>query len=202
MASFGIIQDVSLELRRQVFNALVATPDTDFSLGGEIERITLQSPGDTLADAVVVSLYLYHVDIDKHLRNQRPLPDRNQDDQFRTPPLPLQLRYLFTPVDDSESTNQLILGRVLQHFYDFPSFSTVSGEPIGDSFGGASTDLRVKPDMLSLEQLAQIWNAFSTPYRVAISLLVEVVAVDSGQPAKRRVRVEELITGVGLEAGE
>lgn len=55
MASFGIIQDVNIELHCQVFSALNATPDTDFSLEGEIERITLQAPDDKLADAVAAS---------------------------------------------------------------------------------------------------------------------------------------------------
>jgi hypothetical protein len=191
---------VSVELRRQIFDALESTPDTDFGLGGTIDRITLQSPGDTLDAGTVASLYLYHLEIDKHLRNQAPLPDRTRDDQFRQPPLPLQLRYLFTPVDDAETVNQLLLGRVLQHFHDFPQFATVSGSLIGDAFGGASPEIRVKPDLLSLEQLSQIWNAFSTPYRLTLSLLVEVVAVDSGQPPARRGRVTEMIAALGTEA--
>ncbi len=197
MPNFSIIQDVSIELRRQIFAALQATPDTDFGLGGTIDRITLQSPADTLDSSTVASLYLYHLEIDKHLRNQPPLPDRDRDDQHRRPPLPLQLRYLFTPVDDAETVNQLLLGRVLQHFHDFPSFATVDGEPIGDAFGGASPELRVRPDPLGLEQLSQIWNAFSTPYRLALSLLVEVVAVDSGWPPVRRRRATELVGAVG-----
>lgn len=199
MPGFGIIHDVSIELRRQIFEALESTSDTDFGLGGSVERITLQSPGDTLDANTVASLYLYHLEIDKHLRNQPPLPSRLRDDEFRRPPLPLQLRYLFTPVDDAETVNQLVLGRVLQHFHDVPQFATVSGSLIGDAFGGASPDIRVKPDLLSLEQLSQIWNAFSTPYRVALSLLVEVVAVDSGQPPRRQGRVGELIAGIGEE---
>lgn len=197
MSSFSVIHDTSLELRRQVLGALESAPDVDFGLDDDVDRITLQSPGDTLDDAAVASLYLYHVDIDKHLRNQRPLPDPVSDELFRRPPLPVQLRYLFTPVADSEPTNQLLLGRVVQHFQDFPSFGTFAGEPIGDSHGGASPELRVRPDLLSLEQLAQLWNAFSAPYRVAVCLLVEVVAIDSGRPPVRVHRTEALVTAAG-----
>lgn len=197
MASFDILQDVSTELRRQIFDALEATPDTDFGLQGSIERITLQSPGDQIPSNVVASLYLYHLEIDPNLRNQPYLPDRASDDRFRRPPLPLQLRYLFTPVDSDEGLNQLLLGRVLQHFHDFPNFGEVAGTPIGDAFGGASPEVRVKPDLLSLEQLSQMWNAFSQPYRIALSLLVEVVALDSGQPPLRRGRVGEVLTATG-----
>jgi hypothetical protein len=195
--SFSVIQDISLELRRQIFAALQATPDTDFGLAGSIDVITLQPPSETLDAGIIASLYLYHVEVDKHLRNQRPLPDRIRDDEFRRPPIPLQLRYLFTPVDDDETVNQLLLGRVVQHFYDAPHVVTLSGEPIGDAFGGASPTVRIKPDLLSLEQLSQIWNAFSTPYRIALAFLVEVVAIDSALPNERRHRVEEMVLGVG-----
>ncbi|WP_145110289.1 DUF4255 domain-containing protein (plasmid) [Cereibacter azotoformans] len=197
MADFGILSHVTVELRRQIFAALQATPDTDFGLAGIVDRITLQSPGEDLDAAAVASLYLYHLDINQHCRNRQPLPDRALPDRFRRPPLPMQLRYLFTPVGDDETVNQLLLGRVLQHFHDFPSFADVSGRPIGDAFGGASPELRVKPDLLSLEQLAQMWNAFSAPYRVSLGLLVEVVAVDSAVPPERLRRVEELAGGLG-----
>lgn len=197
MGTFATISDVSVELRRQVFDALQATPDTDFGLGGSIDRITLEPAGDELPSSVVASLYLYHLDIAPHMRNQAFLPDPVRDDDFHRPPLPLQLRYLFTPVDDDEQTNQLLLGRVLQHFHDFPSFSTVSGRPLGDSYGGASPEVRVRPDPLSLEQLSQLWNAFSFPYRIALALLVEVVAVDSGLPATRSRRVAEVLAVTG-----
>ncbi len=197
MATFGVIQDVSLELRRQVFSALQTTPDTDFSIAGAIERITLQLPGELLPAETVASLYLYHVDIDPHRRNQPPLPDRDEALQFRNPPLPLKLRYLFTPVHDSEEVNQLLLGRVLQHFDDFRTFDTLSDVPVGDGYGGASPMLRITPDPLTLEQLSQLWNAFSAPYRVAVAFLVDIVAIDSGLPPQRRERVHEVLTGVG-----
>lgn len=200
MGTFATISDVSVELRRQVFDAFQATPDTDFGLGGSIERISLRAASEDLSTDVVASLYLYHLDIAPHLRNQAFLPDPVRDDDFHRPPLPLQLRYLFTPVADDEVTNQLLLGRVLQHFHDVPSFGTVSGVPLGDSLGGASPEVRVRPDPLSLEQLSQIWNAFSFPYRIAVSLLVEVVAVDSGLPAARTRRVAEMVGVTGRVA--
>ncbi len=197
MSNFSIIQDVSLELRRHIVEVLEMTSDTNFNINGDVDKISLLSPGETLENSVIASLYLYHLDIDKHLRNQRPLPDPNADDLFHRPPIPLQLRYLFTPVDDSEATNQLLLGRVIQHFHDFPNLATIAGTPIGDSFGGASPELRVRPDMLSLEQLAQMWNAFSAPFRVSLSLLVEVVAIDSGRPPMQVRRIDQLVPAVG-----
>ena len=197
MSSFSVIHDVGIELRRQIYDALASAPDVGFSLSDLTTAIVLSAPGET-AEGARASLYLYHVDIDKHLRNQRPLPDPDQPDGFRRPPLPLQLRYLLTPIDESEPNNHMLLGRVIQHFHDHPSIDALDGTPLGDSFGGASPQLRVRPDLLSMEQLAQIWNAFSTPYRLSIALLVEVVAVDSGRPPRRVPRVVENVVGAGL----
>ena len=189
MAGFGVIRDISHDLRRQIFDALVATPNVDFALGGDVSRLTLSPPAEGLAATVVASLYLYHIEVDRHLRNQRPLPDPAAEDRFRNPPLPLQLRYLFTPVSADEDLNQLLIGRILQHFHDHPSFAALEGAPLGDSFGGASPALRVRPDLLTLEQAAQLWNALSQPFRVAVSLLVEVVAIDSALPPGTGPRV-------------
>lgn len=198
MSSFSIIQDTSLELRRRIFDALEATPDTDFGLNGNIDRIRIAPPGDDLPNGVLAALFLYHVDIDRHLRNQRPLPDRTDPSIQRKPPLPLQFRFLFTPVDDDDTVNQLVLGRALQHFHDEPFIESFAGQPLGDSFGGAATALRVKPDMLTVEQLSQLWNALSAPFRLSVAFLVDIAAVDSGEPPRRAPRVEELMAATGI----
>ena len=202
MSSFSIVQDTGLELRRRIFAALEATPDTDFGLNGNIDRIRIAPPGEELPSGTLAALFLYHIDVDRHLRNQRPLPDRDDPSIQRKPPLPLQFRFLFTPVDDDETVNHLVLGRVLQHFQDQPFIATIAGQPLDDSFGGAAPALRVKPDMLTVEQLSQLWNALSTPFRLSIAFLVDIAAVDSGEPPRRAPRVEELLaaTGVAVEA--
>ena len=91
MSNFSVIHDVTLELRRQIFEALATTPDTDFGITS-IDSLTLGSPGETLDNLTVASLFLYHLEIDAHLRNQRLLPDAGRDDRFHRPPLPLRLR--------------------------------------------------------------------------------------------------------------
>lgn len=198
MSSFAIVQDVSVELRRRIFSALIATAGVDFGLNGDPERIRLGPPTDATPPGVIGTLFLYHIDIDRHQRNQRPLPDRNAPDQFRRPPLPLQLRYLLAPLAADERTGHLLIGRVLQHFHDAPFLDEIAGRPLGDSFGGASPAVRVRPEMLSIEQLSQLWNALSTPFRLSIGLMVETVAVDSGEPPQRVGRVAEVTVATGV----
>ncbi len=198
MSGFNVIHDVSLELRSQIFGALQSAPGSTFSLTNPATNITLQPPQEGLAQAVHASLFLYHLDIDKHLRGQRPLPHRTRDDLFYNPPLPLQLRFMLTPLRETEEDNLSIIGRIMQHFHDHPTVTSLSGVPLDDSRGGASPALRVRPDMLSLEQLTQMWNALSQPYRLSAAFLVEVVAIDSGLPARRAGRVNEVTRGTGL----
>lgn len=202
MSSFSIIQDTGLELRRRIVAALDATPDTDFGLTGNLDRIRIAPPNGDLPSGTLASLFLYHLDIDRHLRNQRPLPDRESASIQHKPPLPLLFRFIFTPVDDADTVNHLILGRVLQYFHDNPFVATIAGQPLDDSFGGAAPVLRVKPDMLTVEQLTQLWNALSTPFRLSVSFLVDIAAVDSADPPRHAPRVDELLAATGIAGGD
>lgn len=195
MGGFTVIQDVSALLRGRIFSALSSAPGVDFQLTDEATNLTLSPPGEE-SDGHVASLYLYHIEHERHLRNQRPLPDRSDPSRVRKPPLPLQLRYLLTPTDSEETNNQLLLARVLQDFYDEPTVPAPGDEP-RDSFGGASPELRVLSETPSIEQLTQIWNALSQPFRLSLVLLVEVVAIDSGRPAELVPRVERTHSVVG-----
>ncbi len=195
MSGSSVISEITTEIRRQLFDAFTAFPDHDLGLAS-VESISLQGPND-LDQNAVASLYLYRLAIDEHLRNQFPLADRTDQDLLRRPPLPLRLHYLFTPVSDEEDVNQILVGRLLQHFHDFPSFTTLSGVPIGDSHGGASPALRVVPETLTLEQLSQLWTAFSSSLRAGAPFRVETVAIDSAQPPQRAPRTHQLVTAIG-----
>ncbi|MEV4352269.1 DUF4255 domain-containing protein [Actinoplanes sp. NPDC049596] len=195
MSGPSVISEVTAELRRRLFEAFRALPDDELGVSS-LEDIALGPPKD-LGQSVVASLYLYLVDIDEHLRNQPPRPDRDDQGLVRRPPLPVRLHYLFTPVSREEETNHILLGRFLQHFHDFPTFSTLDGTPIGDSFGGAPSALRATPEPLTIEQLSHLWTGFTAPLRVAVPLRVESVAVDSGEPPRRSPRAGQVLTAVG-----
>ena len=194
MSGSSVISEVTTEIRQQLFAAFVASPDHDLGLTS-VDQIALKAPKDLDQDAAA-SLYLYRFAIDEHLRNQRPLPDRDDQDLLRRPPMPVRLHYLFTPVGD-EDTNHILIGRMLQHFHDFPTLSTLAGVPVGDSHGAGSPALRVLPESLTLEQLSQLWTALSSPLRVGAPFRVETVAIDSGQPPKRAPRTGQVVAAVG-----
>ena len=68
---------------------------------------------------------------------------------------------------------------------------------MGDSLGAAAPELRVRHDVMAIDQLTNIWSAFSQPFRLSIAFEVEVVAVDGGLPPRIAPRVEEMVRAVG-----
>ncbi len=195
MSAFSVIQDVSVLLRGEVFRALASASGVTFTLSDPATNVELGPPGEG-GETTRATLYLHHVELERHLRNQRHLPSREDPSRSLRPPLTLQLRYLLTPSDSLETNNQLLLGRVLQHFHDHPLHPVPGDEP-RDSHGGASPEIRVVPETPSLEHLTQLWNALNQPFRLSVVLLVEVVAIDSGLPPRAAPRVGSFHTLVG-----
>ncbi len=197
MSSYAIIQDTTLELRRRIHASLASAPDADFGLTTPEADITLSPPGDDLTGTPRLSLFLYHLQPSAHLRNQRPLAVG--PDGLRHPHLPLELHYLITPLDDEEDQNQLMLGRIIQHFHDEPAIVSLNGALLDDSFGGSSPALRVTLDAKTMEELAQVWQALETGFRLSLCYTVRLAAVDSGLGETEARRVQTAQAAVGLK---
>lgn len=180
MSAFTIIRDVTLEIRRRVFESLNSAQDVTLNFTNETTNIVFTPPQEIPQNGARLSLYLYHIGVNGSLRNQRLLPQSGRLDEQCLPPLPLELHYLATPMDDEEN-NQLIIGRLLQFIYDQPIITTLNNEPLGESFGGGSSRLRITPELMNVDQLSQLWNAFNQPFRLSIAFQVDV-AVDSVPP--------------------
>jgi hypothetical protein len=197
MSTYGIIAGITLEIRRRIHAALVSAPDDDFGLSTPETDITLSAPDEDLTATPRLSLYLYHIEQDGHLRNQPSLAAGSNG--LRYPPLSVQLRYLITPLNDEEDQNHLILGRILQHFHDKAVIESISGAPLGNSFGANSPELRITFETLTLEQLAQVWHAMDASYRLSIAYVVRIVTIDSARGVTDAKRVMEALTAVGLK---
>jgi hypothetical protein len=194
VSSFSIIQDITRELRQRIFDSLAATPDADIGLDS-IDRITLSPPRETMTGTPALSLYLFNVEPDPFLRNQRELPVGQAG--LRQPPLVLQLRYLVTPLDDEEERNHLVLGRILQHFMGEPFIAAANGTELGDSFGGSSPEARISIEALPPDKLANMWMEFQAPLRLSVVYIVRAVAIDSDRGVTEAKRVVEAHTAVG-----
>lgn len=189
MPDFQIIQSISDELRRQIVTTLDTVPGASFGLAGDIDRISLQPPDQPMGTDIVASLYLYHIDIDGHLRNQPAIPDRTAGDLWHQPPLPLRLHYLLTPFGDEDATNQVIAALVIQHLHDNPTFDTVGEQVLDDENGAAPLSLRARFAPLTPEAKTQLWSAFNTALRLSLTLVVEIVGLASGRAPRSVPRI-------------
>jgi hypothetical protein len=197
MSNYTIIQDTTLELRRRIYGALDSAPDADFSLSNPESDITLSPPRDQMQGNPHLSLYLYRIDQDGHLRNQPWLPDQQTGQRF--PPMSVKLCYLITPLERKEDQNQLMLGRIIQHFHDQPVLDSLNGTPLGNSHGGNSPEMRIAFEALSMEELSQVWNTLRTNYRLSIAYSVRIVTVDSAQAVAEAHRVVSAHAVVGIK---
>ena len=197
MSNYTILQDTTLELRRRIYDALDSAPDADFGLTNPESDITLSPPRDQMQGNPHLSLYLYRIDQDGHLRNQPWLPD--QQTGLRYPPMPIRLCYLITPLEREEDQNQLMLGRIIQRFHDQPVLESLGGTPLDNSYGGNSPEMRIAFEALSMEELSQIWNALRTNYRLSTAYSVRIVTVDSAQATAEAKRVVSAHTVVGVK---
>lgn len=195
MSNYNILNEMTLELRRRIHAALASASDADFGLTTPETDITLSAPSDELAGSPRLSLYLYHIEQDGHLRNQPRLTA--SPNGLRFPPISVQLRYLITPLEDEEDQNHLMLGRILQYFHDEPMIGSLNGTPLDNSFGANSPELRIILETLTLEQLAQVWHALNAGYRLSIAYAVRIVTIDSAQGVTDAKRVVEAYTAVG-----
>lgn len=191
MPRFSALNDIARVLQAQIVNTLSSAPDIDFPVTSE--TVPLAPPSDDLASEVVAILYLYHIEIDPHQRNRKLIPDASDPSLMIKPPLPLQLRFLFVPLAPDDETNQLMLGRVLQHFHDHPNFQPMPGTSLGSSRGEGASQLRVRFDLTTYQDLSQLWSSLSRPFRLSAGLLVDVVSIDSGLAAENIPRTGSIV---------
>lgn len=176
MSSSTVISDVSKLLR------------TLLQQGLGVNDIVLVNPNDQ-GSQTTLSLWLYQVTPNEHLRN---VPNvRIQNEEFdRLTPLPLDLCYLLTPFKQNEDDNQITLGRSLQVLYDNSIITLNAGNNV--------EELHISICQRSIEELAKVWEALQKPYRLSICFEVRVVRLDSerslrvGRIEGRDTRFEEL----------
>lgn len=198
MAGYTAVEDVGDTL-------VTLLRDRMGDLVSKKKEIALASPGDVdRGDDVRLSLYLYRISENSHLKNaEREAVDPNPD---RDRPLELELYYLVTahlprsgndPTDKSKEQHR-VLGRAMQVLHDNP---VVGGSDLaGDLAGGRK--LRVTPAAASADEVADVWSTFGeTPYQPSVAYLVTPVAIESTREIEaERVRertLEEYAAGRG-----
>ncbi len=181
MSDYRVLQDISLYLRRLLFESLTGNDSVASQFTSE-NSVSLDSPpriadnSAPSADQARLSLYLYQVTPNAHLNNHPMIPAGAGRQQH--PPLSLNLYYLLTPVSQAPEDNLVILGRCLQVLN---ANSMIRANFLDSWLRPEPPEVRVTINPVSLEELTRVWNAFNETYRLSVCYLVQVVSIDSAR---------------------
>lgn len=141
-------------------------PDCSFALLSSGEM------ADTPQDTTRLTLYLYRVTINEHLRQQR--PDRMSQEQLA--PLGLDLHFMLTAWASNAQDELLPLAWAMRQLYEHPILdaSALSRE----AGWGSDEVIQIIPSELSTEDMMRIWDALEPAYRLSVSYIARRVRID------------------------
>ena len=119
-----------------------------------------------------ISLYLYRVTMNEHLRSRARPWGVFQGEV----PLSLDLHYLLTIWADKPENEHNLLAWSMQQLYLHPILDT---SLIGDEASWESGDsIQIVPAELSTEDIMRVWDAFRLSYRLSVTYIARVVRLD------------------------
>lgn len=159
------------------------------------DAIALLSPAELEGQDIRLTLFLYAVSENPHLKNA-PAPPASPGIR-RAPPLHLDLSYLLTAhgsrliTDRTERSleEHRILGRAMRVLYDN---SLLTGSVLKGGLAGSTAQFRVNLQPLALDDLSKIWTALpNNALKASAGYQVTPVAIDStrstgGKPVVER----------------
>jgi hypothetical protein len=122
-----------------------------------------------------VSLYLYRVTMNEHLRSAR----RGLDAVHDGTPLSVDLHYLLTVWAETAVEEQIILAWAMRQLQQHPVLDRSSLSPEADWNPGEF--IQVIPAELSNEDVMRIWDALTPSYRLSVSYIARVVRIDADE---------------------
>lgn len=156
--------------------AVNPVPDCSFRLLSSLALDDMEN--DT--DSNVLSLYLYRVNINEHLRNLR------QGSEFpqREVPLSLDLHYLMTVWSKSAVVEQLVLAWAMRQLHANPildnSYLSTQAHWDGEEV------VQLIPAELTHEDMMRIWDTLKPAYRLSFGYVARVVRIESEQVGSDR----------------
>lgn len=172
MADTDVIGDVSSALERLLTDAMrTLTPAP-----APIARMH-DLRGDIPTSPPLLTLFLYDIAQDPSVRNRAPVREVDGTGyRVRKPPMGLLLRYLVAAWGGDRLTEQRMLGRVLQVFYDR---ATLGGPDLDGAVAATTDSIKITLAALTLEEKTRVWHAIQQPYRVSLNYEVRVANIDA-----------------------
>lgn len=119
-----------------------------------------------------LSLYLYRVTVNEHLRHTSRQHNLSQTDI----PLAVDLHYLMTVWSDSALAEQTILAWAMREFYMHPVLDRSALSP--EANWDIEDIIQIIPAELSNEDLMRIWDAIEPHYHLSVSYTARIVRID------------------------
>lgn len=191
MANFFAVHSVGMSLMSYLRNAYPEPLRTDhpcsFRVLSSGELTATEDFGTTL------SLFLYRISINEHLRNVRRGITPGEEDV----PLGLDLHYLLSVWADNALAEHAIMAWAMRELYlhsvlDMSSLSSEAGWEAGDV-------IQVIPAELSNEDVMRIWDALEPSYRLSFSYVARVVRIDADTTPDARLVVATRFTYLDRE---
>jgi len=138
-------------------------------------KVVLANPKEARTLGAKVSLWLYSVAPNEHLRNA---PDvrirKGASEALQLPPLSLNLHYLLTPVLANDDEAHILLGRAMQVLHDSPVIPFLGAR-------SGPEELHVSLEQHAIQELAEVWEALQEPYQLSVCYQVRAVRIPSGR---------------------
>lgn len=180
-----IIREVGEILKQTLMARITELPDDSY--------YTFDSPAEIdMGTRLILSIFLYQIQGNDYLKNGYREPT-GVSNQYRDPPVVLDLYYLFTPFADNRETEWMILESIAQIF-GHKGVIAAGGSTVLVASG--NEEIRIAPGGLSFQEATEMWSSFpSQPLKLSMSYLVSPVRI----PVEETVvipRVEQVSVGV------
>ncbi len=147
--------------------------------------------------APAVTLFLYRVSVNEHMRSMRRGPERPNDAN----PLSLDLHYLLSVWAAEALAEHVLLAWTMRELHLQPLLDSSSLSP--DAEWLPNEFIELVPSELPTEDVMRIWDAFTTPYRLSVSYTARILRISGsdvppGHPVvARRIDITDRVPGLG-----
>ena len=186
MSTATAIGMVSESLRNILIEEMTLEPEVN---------VTILAPDEAGGDRRI-NLFLYKIQENPELKNLDWQVKRGEPTQLVPPPLSLNLFYLMTPYAANDpqtgnSTSHEIIGEAMRIFYENP---IVPQDYLVDGLKDAREQIKIMLNTLDMEELSQVWNTFTQPFRLSSLYEVSVVQLDMLSESERAMaaRVQKI----------
>ena len=157
----------------------------------------LKQPGSIVFDSPaeidppgtpMLSIFLYQIVENSFLKNTG--PEFVQNDQFRKPPLTIDLYYIFTPYARDRENELIIMEKILQLFHDN---SVLRNDMLKGKLKDSGNDeIRIFSNNLTFDEINKLWERFpNKAFKLSAAYTLSPVRIPSGKPPVNIQRVKE-----------